>query len=116
MLDRCPEYPLYQDASLDLSPYRRELVLAPHPDDEIYGCEGLLRLLIETGAEVAVLVITDGCQGGSGPAAEVRAIRAAESRAAAGVIGLQRLRFLGLEDCSLSMKPSSLRCAVRSKG
>ena len=35
------------------------LVLAPHPDDEVLGCGGLLTQLADAGAAVRVLFLTD---------------------------------------------------------
>jgi len=49
--------------TLDLPPGRRVLVLAPHPDDESIGCGGTLRKYVESGANVLVVVLTDGRQG-----------------------------------------------------
>lgn len=48
---------------LDLPPGRRVLVLAPHADDESIGCGGTLRKYVESGAQVFVVVLTDGRQG-----------------------------------------------------
>jgi LmbE family N-acetylglucosaminyl deacetylase len=46
-----------------LPPGRRALVLAPHADDESIGCGGTLRKLVNSGAAVKVIFITDGSQG-----------------------------------------------------
>ena len=43
------------------------LVLSPHPDDEIIGCGGLLIKLIEKGAKVYLLHLTDGRHSSSYP-------------------------------------------------
>lgn len=101
MLDRASEELLYPDASLDLRAYRRVVVLAPHPDDEIYGCGGLLRLLVEGGAAVRVIVLTDGCGGAPGKPGVI-AQRISETRQAAKVIGYRELDFLAYADRSLS--------------
>jgi LmbE family N-acetylglucosaminyl deacetylase len=42
---------------------RRVLVVAPHFDDEVLGCGGLLIQLVAGGAEVRVLFLSDGCGG-----------------------------------------------------
>ena len=47
----------------------RLLVLAPHPDDEVIGCGGLVALHLREGRAVRVVVATDGAQAG---AADVR--------------------------------------------
>lgn len=49
-------------AALEVGAYsgRAVLVLAPHPDDEVIGCGGTLRRLIEAGAHVTILHATDG--------------------------------------------------------
>lgn len=40
--------------------YERALVIAPHPDDEVFGCGGTIRRLRENGAEVYVMYVTVG--------------------------------------------------------
>ena len=44
------------------SPTRREsiVVLAPHPDDEVVGCAGIIQQALARGARVKVVVITSG--------------------------------------------------------
>jgi LmbE family N-acetylglucosaminyl deacetylase len=69
----------YQATSLDA--LRSLLVLAPHPDDEVFGCGGLLALATELGKQLKVVVLTDGGKAGD------LAVREAESRAAAHALG-----------------------------
>ena len=45
--------------SLDLA-WQRLLVIAPHPDDEVLGCGGLIQKVKKAGGEVHVLVMTVG--------------------------------------------------------
>ena len=40
------------------------LVFAPHPDDEVLGCGGLVAALLEAGVPVRVVVVSDGGLGG----------------------------------------------------
>jgi len=40
--------------------YERALVIAPHPDDEVFGCGGTIRRLRKKGAEVYVMYVTVG--------------------------------------------------------
>src|SRR5262249_56815232 len=56
----------------------RLLVLAPHPDDEVIGCGGLVALHLREGRCVRVVVATDGGQAGE-PAERQREARAALS-------------------------------------
>ncbi len=82
---------------------RRALVFAPHPDDEVFGCGGLLAFQTREGAAVRVVVLSDGTAGD--PLARERDIvetRQAESRAAGAELGLCDYRFLGLPDGELS--------------
>ena len=91
-----PEHQLvpYQPAALQ--GLRSILVLAPHPDDEVFGCGGLLALAADQGVPVHVVVVSDGAAGGD---AEVRQH---ECRAAAEALGYlrgpQALRFWALPD------------------
>ena len=38
----------------------RYLLIAPHPDDEVFGCAGLLQRLIRLGKKVQVVILTQG--------------------------------------------------------
>lgn len=75
---------------------RRVLVFAPHPDDEVFGCGGTLGLLAADGAEISVVVVSDGALGGN--AADLVDIRESESRAAAQVLGYAPPNFWRLPD------------------
>lgn len=59
----------------------RVVVLAPHPDDEVFGCGGCAAAHVDAGAYVQALVLTDGSGAGEPD------IREAESKAAAQVLG-----------------------------
>jgi LmbE family N-acetylglucosaminyl deacetylase len=73
----------------------RLLVLAPHPDDEVIGCGGLVALHLREGRAVHVVVATDGAQAGDG------AQREAESRAALALLGDATIEFLRFPDRNL---------------
>ena len=49
-----------------LSGLRRALIIAPHPDDEFFGCPDLLLALGESGVKVTLAVILDGSGQASG--------------------------------------------------
>ena len=68
------------------------LVLAPHPDDEVFGCGGAIMLHAQAGARVHVAVMTDGAVFGDPQ------VRRAESRRAAEVLGVEAPEFWGLPD------------------
>jgi len=59
MRDRIPEDQSFP-ALLDPHQYARPLVLAPHPDDEVYGCGGLLALWAAHGLRARVVLVTGG--------------------------------------------------------
>lgn len=74
----------------------RLLVLAPHPDDEVIGCGGLVALHLREGRKVHVAVATDGAQAGNA------AQRESESRAALALLGDVSIEFLRFPDRKLS--------------
>lgn len=74
----------------------RLLVLAPHPDDEVIGCGGLVALHLREGRKVQVVVATDG--GAAGDARQ----REAESRAALASLGDAEIEFLHFPDRGLA--------------
>lgn len=73
----------------------RVLALAPHPDDEVFGCGGALALHARNGAQVRVIIVSSGERGGDG------AVREAESRCAAQCLGLPEPIFWRHQDRSL---------------
>ncbi|HEX7705129.1 MAG TPA: PIG-L family deacetylase [Thermoanaerobaculia bacterium] len=73
----------------------RLLVLAPHPDDEVIGCGGLIALHLREGRSVRILVATDGAEAGDAPAREE------ECRRGVGHLGEVDLHFLRFPDRAL---------------
>jgi LmbE family N-acetylglucosaminyl deacetylase len=82
---------------------RRVLVLAPHADDEVFGCGGALADLIEQGAVVRVLILTDGAGDEQDPGLRRRIDdeRSAESRRALQELGGGEVVTVGLPDRGL---------------
>ncbi len=97
------------------------LILAPHQDDELLGCGGLLKSLVERGSAVSVLFLTDGGGGvertPAGPGGEngvgegIAAVRRRESEAVAEFAGwsVQQLSF---RDGSLAANIVSLAAGI----
>src|SRR5262245_33909198 len=90
-----PEAEAIPFASLDLRG-ERLLVLAPHPDDEVIGCGGLVALHLRDGRRVRVVVATDGGE------AREPAERQRESRAALAPLGDAEIEFLNFPDRHLA--------------
>jgi LmbE family N-acetylglucosaminyl deacetylase len=80
---------------------KRALVVVAHPDDIDFGSAGTVARLTEAGVEVSYCLVTSGDAGGdaSTHSKEERAIiREREQRAAALVVGVTDLTFLGWPD------------------
>ena len=84
------------------------LVVAPHPDDEVLGCAGLVQRLLSTGRQADVVILSGGGRSHAGccgiDEAELIETRRQLSRRAAGIIGLppERLHFLDYLDGSIA--------------
>lgn len=81
------------------------LVLAPHPDDEIFGCGGLLALYGKSSAEIQVQVLTDGA--GYHPQSQRESVfetRKQETNQALAALGLNHAVFSGYADRSLATR------------
>jgi LmbE family N-acetylglucosaminyl deacetylase len=80
------------------------LVIAPHPDDEVLGCGGLLAACAAAGIRTHVAFLTDGSLSHPGSASwsqkRIAAQRAAEALRAAQILGLSHrdLTFLNKRD------------------
>ena len=80
---------------------KRALVVVAHPDDIDFGSAGTVARLTQAGVEVSYCLVTSGDAGGdaSTHSKEERAmIREREQRAAALVVGVTDLTFLGWPD------------------
>lgn len=79
----------------------RVLVVVAHPDDADFGAAGTIARWTDAGIAVTYCVATDGDAGGFDPAvsrAEIPGIRRAEQEAAAKLLGVRDVRFLGYRD------------------
>ncbi|MCP3804823.1 PIG-L family deacetylase [Allokutzneria sp. A3M-2-11 16] len=85
------------------------MVFAPHPDDDLIGCGGMLIKAVRAGWSVRVVYLTNGEAGGTRVRPEELAeTRVGEARAAAGSIGVTDLVFLGQPDGTLRQTPDLL--------
>jgi LmbE family N-acetylglucosaminyl deacetylase len=79
----------------------RILMVTAHPDDVDFGSAGSVARWTDAGIEVAYCICTNGEAGGfdaSIPRAAMAEIRQAEQRAAAKVVGVTDVTFLGYPD------------------
>ncbi|HEX4965872.1 MAG TPA: PIG-L family deacetylase [Thermoanaerobaculia bacterium] len=91
------------------------LVLAPHYDDEVLGCGGLIAQLAAAGAVVRVLFLTDGSGGGEEVAdREAYARRRREEAARVSeILGLAGCDHLGLPDGALDRHLDAAEQGIR---
>jgi len=85
----------------------RLLVLAPHPDDEVIGCGGLIARHLLAGRQVRVVVVTDGAEAGD------PAMREEESRRALAHLGDVVPEFLRFRDRHLDEERDALSGRIR---
>jgi len=79
----------------------RILVVAAHPDDVDFGCAGSVAVWVAEGHDVAYCICTSGEAGEAPPEVprhQVPAFREREQRAAAAVVGVTDVSFLGHAD------------------
>jgi LmbE family N-acetylglucosaminyl deacetylase len=78
--------------------------MVAHPDDVEFWLGGMVALWTDAGIKVSYCVLTDGEGGGfdpNVPRQEIPGMRRSEQRAAAGVLGVEDVRFLGLTEKGL---------------
>jgi LmbE family N-acetylglucosaminyl deacetylase len=116
LLAQAPTRPL----SRLVAPHQRLVVVAPHPDDEILACGGLLALHSGRGGATLVVVVTDG-EASHPERAGRSAHQLGQQRCAESHEGLQRLgvpagplhvRRLGLSDSAVARHTAVLARAL----
>jgi len=86
--------------------FRSALVLFAHPDDAEFMCGGTVARWAREGTEVHYVCVTDGSAGSNEPGMTreaLRPIREAEQRAAAELLGVRSVTFLGYLDGRLEL-------------
>src|SRR5947207_5019347 len=92
------------------------VVLFAHPDDAEFMCGGTMAAWARSGCEVHYVVITDGSAGSNEPGVtreQMRPIREREQRAAADVLGVKSVTFLGEVDGMLEVNLDTRRKVCR---
>jgi LmbE family N-acetylglucosaminyl deacetylase len=87
--------------AIDFAGIERTLVVTAHPDDVDFGFAGTVAALTDAGIEVSYCIVTDGDAGGAEtgmPREEMAPKRREEQTAAAAVVGVHDLHFLGYPD------------------
>jgi LmbE family N-acetylglucosaminyl deacetylase len=92
------------------------LVLMAHPDDADFTCGGTVAAWAAAGTEVHYVIITDGSAGSNEPGVtreEIVPIREREQRAAAEILGVTSVTFLGEVDGMLEVNLDTRRKVCR---
>lgn len=90
--------------------------MTAHPDDVDFGASGTVATFVAAGVAVTYCIVTDGDAGGFDPAvprSEIPRIRRAEQLAAAEVVGVKDVRFLGYKDGELTVSHELRRDITR---
>ena len=85
---------------------QRVLAIGAHPDDLDFGAGGTIAKLVQEGTHVTYCLITDGDAGGFDPEVPrsmIPQIRQTEQRAAAELLGVADVVFLGYHDGELTI-------------
>ena len=97
----------FQTSSLPLGAW---LVIAPHADDETFGMGGAIALSTQSGAQVDVLIMTDGAQGGD--TSDIVEQREQEARLAMNALGCRKVHFLRQPDRELKISEAVIAQVV----
>jgi LmbE family N-acetylglucosaminyl deacetylase len=90
----------------DIEGIRRVLIVVAHPDDCDFGCAATTAHWTAAGIQVSYCIVTDGQAGGfdrTVPRERIAEIRRAEQSAAARVVGVSDVTFLGYPDGELAV-------------
>lgn len=94
----------------------RALVVVAHPDDAEFWAGGTVACWSRSGTAVTYLVLTDGDAGGfdaAMPRRDIPRIRRSEQKAAARILGVCDVRFLGLAEGTITQDMDLRRQIVR---
>jgi LmbE family N-acetylglucosaminyl deacetylase len=100
------------------------VIVAPHPDDEVLGCGGIIALLQQAQIPLRIVVVSDGAASHPGslryPPPALSALRRAESLAGLACLGVEaeQVTFLGLPDGAVPRgdAPADARAVALARG
>jgi len=98
------------------APFASALVVVAHPDDAEFMAGGTVARWTREGTAVHYCVLTDGSAGSNEPGMtreELARIREREQRAAAAVLGVREVAFLGFPDGALEVNLETRRALTR---
>jgi LmbE family N-acetylglucosaminyl deacetylase len=98
------------------SEFASALVLFAHPDDAEFFCGGTVARWVREGCEVHYVCITDGSAGSNEPGVtreQMRPVRVREQNAAAEVLGVASVTYLGEVDGMLEVNLDTRRKVCR---
>jgi LmbE family N-acetylglucosaminyl deacetylase len=96
--------------------FSRAMVLFAHPDDAEFFCGGTVARWSRDGCDVHYVCATDGSAGSNEPGTTreaLREVREREMRAAADILGVASVTFLGEVDGFLAVTPETRRKVTR---
>lgn len=95
---------------MEVPPGESVVVLSPHPDDDVFGCGGVIQKHLNRGHRVSVVYLCNGCNGIKGASKqEAAGRRTDEARSALAVLGVRAADayFMGVDDDRLKVtKPT----------
>lgn len=92
------------------------IVVAPHMDDEVIGCGGTLLRLIDAGANVHVIYVSDSSGGNAGPKGHhLSAVRREEAQRVSKYMGFSSINELGFPDGHLHQHEAAISAVVQSE-
>lgn len=101
--------------ALETGPKRIAVMMA-HPDDPDFSCAGTCARWADEGHHITYVIITNGDKGSDDrnlSSEDLVAMRQREQRAAAAILGVQDVVFMGKEDCMLAPTIELRRDLVR---
>ena len=88
----------------EIKSHSTKMVIVAHADDAEWGCAGTVALWVKQGIQVVYVLCTDGSKGSddlSMTSIDLVRIRKSEQMAAAEILGVRDVEFLGYEDSML---------------
>jgi LmbE family N-acetylglucosaminyl deacetylase len=103
---RLGQMPIVQPEAL-VAANSRAVIVAPHPDDEMLGCAGLMMHLSRLGGEILLIAVSDG-EKSHGSESALSAARLSQLRPAETIAALARLGFGGITDADIAIMRTRL--------